>query len=76
MTSPTQFRFLLFFLFIEVLLEGGKLVLLQDTTLPPRLDEAEAVAHQLREGSGDAEKAHPKTLVLETRVKQDDSAIK
>ena len=32
-------------LFVEVLLEGGELVLFQDAALPPCCDEAEAIAH-------------------------------
>lgn len=52
-------------LFVEILLEGGKLVLLQHATLPPRFEEAKAVAHQLDEGSRNAEQADPQAFVLQ-----------
>ena len=46
-------------LFVEVLLEGCELILLQDATLPPRLDETKTVAHQLNKGCRDAEQTYP-----------------
>ena len=54
-------------LFIEVLLESRKLILLQDATLPPRLNKTEAVAHELHKGSRDAKQAYPKTTVADGR---------
>ena len=42
--------------------------MLQDATLPPRLDKAEPVAHELNKGSGDTEQTYPKTLVEDTGV--------
>ena len=63
------------FLFIEVLLECCEFVLLQDAALPPRLNEAEAVAHQLNKCSRDAEQAHPQAAVLYAGVYEDDERI-
>ena len=62
-------------LFVEVLLECSKFILLHDATLPPRLDETKAVAHQLGEGGRDTEEAYPHTLVLQRRIDEDDTNI-
>lgn len=62
-------------LFVEVFLEGLEFVLLQYAPLPPRFNESQTVAHELNKGCRDAEQANPKTLVLETRVNEDDGAI-
>jgi len=53
---------------IEVLFEGSKLILLEHAALPPRLNEAEAVAHQLGKGSGNTEETNLEALVLDGRV--------
>ena len=64
------------FLFVEVLLESRKLILLQDATLPPGFNKAEAIAHQLRKSGGDGKQAYLQTLVLNAGVNTDDTAIK
>ena len=62
-------------LFVEVLFEGGELVLAQDDALPPGFQEAQAVAHELGEGGGDAEQAYAEAAVLARGVDADDDGI-
>ena len=45
--------YILHFLFIKVLFKRGELILLSYAPFPPCLQKAEAVAHELGEGSGD-----------------------
>lgn len=59
-------------LFIEILLESRKLVLLSDTALPPRLYESEAISHKLDKGGGHTEDANLQTLVAHGGVDQND----
>ena len=44
------------------------------TPFPPRLDEAESVAHQLHEGGGHGEQAHLETAVADGGVDGDETA--
>ena len=62
-------------LFVECLFECLEFVLFEYAPLPPGFDEAETVAHQLDEGGGDGEDAHPQTAVADGRVDEDDTTI-
>lgn len=60
---------------VEVLLECREFRLSSYAAFPPCLYEAEAVAHQLCVGGGDAEDADVQTVVLASRVSADDEAV-
>ena len=62
-------------LFIERSFERLEFVLFPHAPFPPGFDEAKAVAHQLDEGGGDGQYAHPQTPVLDAGVDTDNDTI-
>ena len=52
-------------LFVERSFKCLEFVLFEDTSFDPGFDETEAIAHQLDEGGGDAEQAHPEAAVAD-----------
>lgn len=62
-------------LFIKILLVSLELSLAPHAALPPRLDEATAIAHELGESGTDRQKTDAYTVVGDRRIEEDEQGV-
>lgn len=66
---------LLIQLFVEGLVEGGELIVSQDATLPPGLQEADAITEKLYECGKDRQGSDLETLVVPCRINEYEKGV-